>query len=43
MRRRDFLELALAGWTWSSLAAAAGNTAAARTSSPGRVVVVGAG
>ena len=43
MRRRDFLELALAGSAWSSLAAAAGNTAAARTSSLGRVVVVGAG
>jgi NADPH-dependent 2,4-dienoyl-CoA reductase/sulfur reductase-like enzyme len=38
MRRRDFLELALLGAAWPGLA-----TAAARTRSPGRVVVVGAG
>ena len=43
MRRRDFLELALAGSAWPSLVAAAGNTHIARNASLGRVVVVGAG
>jgi sulfide dehydrogenase [flavocytochrome c] flavoprotein subunit len=43
MRRRDFLELALAGSAWSAMAAAAGKTGRARHASLGRVVVVGAG
>ena len=44
MRRRDFLELALAGSAWSSMAAAAAGTGAqSRKTSLGRVVVVGAG
>jgi sulfide dehydrogenase [flavocytochrome c] flavoprotein subunit len=43
MGRRDFLELALAGSAWSSMAAAAGNTGHTRNASLGRVVVVGAG
>lgn len=43
MRRRDFLELALAGSAWSSMASAFGNTRHARHSTLGRVVVVGAG
>jgi sulfide dehydrogenase [flavocytochrome c] flavoprotein subunit len=43
MRRRDFLELALAGSAWPGMAAAAGKTAHARQASLGRVVVVGAG
>jgi NADPH-dependent 2,4-dienoyl-CoA reductase/sulfur reductase-like enzyme len=40
MRRRDFLEWALAGSVWPALAAASDKRSAA---SPGRVVVVGAG
>jgi NADPH-dependent 2,4-dienoyl-CoA reductase/sulfur reductase-like enzyme len=40
MRRRDFLELALAGSVWPALAAASDKSSAA---SLGRVVVVGAG
>lgn len=43
MRRRDFLELALAGSAWPSLAAAVGTAGRARRTSLGRVVVVGAG
>jgi NADPH-dependent 2,4-dienoyl-CoA reductase/sulfur reductase-like enzyme len=43
MRRRDFLELALAGSAWTTMAAAAAKTARARHASLGRVVVVGAG
>jgi NADH dehydrogenase FAD-containing subunit len=43
MRRRGFLELALAGSAWSAMAAAAGKTGQARHSSVGRVVVIGAG
>jgi NADPH-dependent 2,4-dienoyl-CoA reductase/sulfur reductase-like enzyme len=46
MRRRDFLELALAGPAWSAMAAAAGKTGHprhAKLSSLGRVVVIGAG
>jgi sulfide dehydrogenase [flavocytochrome c] flavoprotein subunit len=43
MRRRDFLELALAGSAWSSMAAAAAKTGQTRNTSRGRVVVVGAG
>jgi sulfide dehydrogenase [flavocytochrome c] flavoprotein subunit len=43
MRRRNFLELALAGSAWSSLAAAAADTGQGRNTSLGRVVVVGAG
>jgi sulfide dehydrogenase [flavocytochrome c] flavoprotein subunit len=43
MRRRDFLELALAGSAWSAMAAAAGKTGRARHAKLGRVVVVGAG
>jgi sulfide dehydrogenase [flavocytochrome c] flavoprotein subunit len=43
MRRRDFLELALAGSAWSAMAAAAGKTGRARHTSMGRVVVIGAG
>jgi NADPH-dependent 2,4-dienoyl-CoA reductase/sulfur reductase-like enzyme len=42
MRRRHFLELAVAGSAWSSMAAAAGKSGRARHSL-GRVVVVGAG
>jgi sulfide dehydrogenase [flavocytochrome c] flavoprotein subunit len=42
MRRRDFLELALAGSAWPALAAA-GKSAHARRPGAGRVVVVGAG
>jgi sulfide dehydrogenase [flavocytochrome c] flavoprotein subunit len=40
MRRRDFLELAVAGAAWSSMAAAFGKN---RRAGLGRVVVVGAG
>ena len=43
MRRRDVLEWALAGSAWASMAAAFGKPGRARQSSPGRVVVVGAG
>jgi NADPH-dependent 2,4-dienoyl-CoA reductase/sulfur reductase-like enzyme len=43
MRRRDFLELALAGSAWPSMAAAFGTPRRARHSPAGRVVVVGAG
>jgi NADPH-dependent 2,4-dienoyl-CoA reductase/sulfur reductase-like enzyme len=46
MRRRDFLESALAGSVWLTMAAAAAKTGRARhtpLSSLGRVVVVGAG
>jgi NADPH-dependent 2,4-dienoyl-CoA reductase/sulfur reductase-like enzyme len=42
MRRRHFLELAVAGSAWSSMAAAAGKPGRARPAL-GRVVVVGAG
>jgi sulfide dehydrogenase [flavocytochrome c] flavoprotein subunit len=43
MRRRDFLELALAGSAWSSMASAFGKGRHARRGGLGRVVVVGAG
>ena len=43
MRRRDFLELALAGSAWPALAAAAGRTGRAGDGGMGRVIVVGAG
>jgi NADPH-dependent 2,4-dienoyl-CoA reductase/sulfur reductase-like enzyme len=43
MRRRDFLELALAGSAWPSIAAAFGKPRHVRHSPSGRVVVVGAG
>ena len=43
MRRRHFVELALAGSVWSSMPSATGDTAQARHKSLGRVVVVGAG
>jgi NADPH-dependent 2,4-dienoyl-CoA reductase/sulfur reductase-like enzyme len=43
MRRRHFLEWALAGSAWPSMAAAFGNTGGRRPASLGRVVVVGAG
>ena len=43
MRRRDFLELALAGSAWPALAAAGGSTGRVRDGHMGRVVVVGAG
>ena len=43
MRRRDFLELALAGSAWPALAAAVAKTGDARHDRLGRVVVVGAG
>jgi NADPH-dependent 2,4-dienoyl-CoA reductase/sulfur reductase-like enzyme len=43
MRRRHFLEWALAGSAWSSMAAAFGKTGGARHAFLGRVVVVGAG
>jgi NADPH-dependent 2,4-dienoyl-CoA reductase/sulfur reductase-like enzyme len=43
MRRRHFLEWALAGSAWPSMAPAFGKTGGARPASLGRVVVVGAG
>jgi sulfide dehydrogenase [flavocytochrome c] flavoprotein subunit len=43
MRRRHFLELALAASGWPALVTAGGGNARLRGASPGRVVVVGAG
>ena len=43
MRRRDFLQLALAGSAWGPMAAASGKSGRAGHAALGRVVVVGAG